>query len=227
MKPYLVRKSFSHLSSFLLLCCSLSSSVTQLSGCVSRHTHATQKRYSFRPHKKDLLAISPQSSRYLTRIVERIIRYGVQNMALTPSFHLLKTRARIALSTPDYRVYIGQGLIQSVENESQLAFIIAHELCHFEAGHFLDHSLNTREQELAADTCAVQALLKAQYSVSSLPSLFPLVYSQNDDREEMKARLTNLQTAIRREKQSRWPKERRHHFTRFRHSVMQTLNNTM
>lgn len=115
-------------------------------------------------------------------------------------FYTLKSPEINAFSTQQGIIFVTTGLISQLENEAQLAFVLAHETSHFER----EHNLNTykekgkigstryldpdeklsnyfnykQENELEADEDGVKRFLKTDYNTSAVNQAFNvLLYS--------------------------------------------------
>lgn len=69
----------------------------------------------------------------------------------------------LALSFRDGTVILSRGLIRSLNSESELAFVFAHEIGHVKLKHFYRHKLEIRD-EYMADEFAIKYLIAAGYS---------------------------------------------------------------
>jgi predicted Zn-dependent protease len=80
---------------------------------------------------------------------------------------LLDTQKSIATSLGSYVVTVSSGLIKHLSTESELAFVIAHEMSHEILGHTehmsLDNETEQPELELEADSFAIVILTAAGY----------------------------------------------------------------
>ncbi len=109
-------------------------------------------------------------------------------------FYTLKSNAANALSTDQGIVFVTTGLIAQLENEAQLAYVLAHEISHYTEKHVVEtfeynmenrFSLNierlsiySREKEYEADRLGVKLYHEAGYSRDELTSTFDvLLYS--------------------------------------------------
>jgi hypothetical protein len=101
------------------------------------------------------------------------------------SFYTTKSSYTNALSTDHGIIFISTGLIGQLTNEAQLAFVLAHEIAHFEKGHSMEkyeEYLNqrrtggaqskilefSREKENEADERGAELYSKAGYKMSEL-----------------------------------------------------------
>ena len=62
-------------------------------------------------------------------------------------------------------IYITEGMLNMCENEDQLAFVLAHELGHYEEYKRQSLHQNTKAEETAADLRAIQKMAKAGYNL--------------------------------------------------------------
>jgi hypothetical protein len=217
-----LRKSFSDLSNFFLLCFGFLILIVQLEGCSHQQPYTNDKNALFRPDREYIEQLTPFCRGYLDSVVDRIIRYGVFGLPLRPRISIVKTQERLALSVPEYHIYISKGLIQNLQSEEQLAFVIAHELCHFKEGHF-DHGLSrNKELEIAADTCAVTALTNSNYPVHAIfPVLYAVYPEEGHSSKEASMRLANLRVQVARNNQNTWSPGRSWLFSSFRRNLKQ------
>jgi predicted Zn-dependent protease len=97
----------------------------------------------------------PELERYLAAIGDRLTPDGVR-LAGGPGFRfrVLRDPSLSAFALPDGRLYVHTGLLSRVENESQLAMVLAHEMAHVIHRHAL---AVTREGGLPPIRLAVPA----------------------------------------------------------------------
>ncbi len=118
--------------------------------------------------------------------------------------YLLRSQAVNAFADGDSNIYVSLGLIAMLENESQLAFIISHEIGHIAKGHnlefylkaknidrsskgnevltnsdFDDHmivkNLYSQSLEKEADAYGIDLYLKSRYSTASINGVFDML----------------------------------------------------
>ena len=116
---------------------------------------------------RDFIIIrDPELESYLNGLVFRL----VASYSNQVSIEITKDQRLFAKSFPGGLVLVSTGLLQICASESELAFVLAHELGHIILGH---HSLavkgielsELKERELAADSFGVKALIRAGYSL--------------------------------------------------------------
>jgi len=99
------------------------------------------------------------------RIVDYINRIG--NKILTNSdkqpfdfrFSVIRSSAINAFATPGGYVYVNRGLINLVENESELASVLAHEIAHVNSRHIADIIEKSKKVNIASLAAIVGAAL--------------------------------------------------------------------
>tara|TARA_B100000508_G_scaffold141093_1_gene146568 strand:- start:79585 stop:81864 length:2280 start_codon:yes stop_codon:yes gene_type:complete len=114
-------------------------------------------------------------------------------------FFSIRTNIVNAFVTPQGNVFVTQGLIAQLENEAQLAYILAHEISHYKLNHNVNKykerievmrgggsysrrikklSNYSREKEYSADSLGIHYYQKAGYAKSELYKVFDvLAYS--------------------------------------------------
>ena len=143
----------------------------------------------------------------LSEYVRKVAKYTLrQDKKLFKElrFYVLKSTAVNAFSTDQGIIIFTTGLLSQLENEAQLAFIIAHEVSHFTETHVREgyverqnykksrgrysrmsynDAVNTlsvydKENELEADSKGIEIYLKSNYSVDEIYGAFQvLLYS--------------------------------------------------
>lgn len=69
-------------------------------------------------------------SNYISSIADSLLKDDLLTRSAL-RFYTLKSMASNAFSTDQGIIFVTTGLISQVKNEAQLAFILAHEICHF------------------------------------------------------------------------------------------------
>lgn len=157
---------------------------------------------------------STYHTNYLKNLSERLAdtfkRHGYPQIA--PRIILLNTRQPLALWPGSNFVLLSRGLIMALGTESELAFIIAHELSHQALGHspIVDESINipltssVSSQELDADRMALGITALAGYdprsAISALKNTyrFASTYTElDDDYPKLETRVNAAIDAIR------------------------------
>ncbi|MNK24678.1 TPR repeat-containing protein YfgC precursor [compost metagenome] len=135
-------------------------------------------------------------SRYLQNLGDRLIA-GNEELEGKLRFYAYNSTEANAFSTRQGIVFVTTGLIAQLTSEAQLAFVLSHEIIHYEEHHVLDlfeyatkekfYSYNerarflsnySRENELEADRLAVKMVHDAGYRTSEINKTFDvLLYS--------------------------------------------------
>ena len=108
-------------------------------------------------------------------------------------FYTLKSNATNAFATDQGIVFVTTGLLSQITSEAQLAFILAHEISHYQQEHVLDSysyqrenrsasieqmSVYSQERELEADRLGLEMYARAGYSKDEIiPTFDVLLYS--------------------------------------------------
>jgi hypothetical protein len=136
-------------------------------------------------------------SEYVTKVGKRLVSNRPELQELR--FYTLRTNIVNALSTHQGIIFVTQGLLGQIENEAQLAFILAHEIAHYTENHVVQsyvdrvdlsksrvnqenkiRTLNqySREKEFEADEIGIEIYHSAGYSKEGLYGMFDvLAYS--------------------------------------------------
>jgi beta-barrel assembly-enhancing protease len=102
--------------------------------------------------KGNFLVKNEQVNGYLTHLGERILDFS-EKAPFDFKFSIIRSAAVNAFATPGGYVYINQGLINLVENEAELAGVLAHEIAHVNGRHIaqiIDKSTKLSIASLAA-----------------------------------------------------------------------------
>jgi predicted Zn-dependent protease len=97
------------------------------------------------------LLLNEQINDYVAQLGERVLAAGDQS-PFDFQFSVIRSSAINAFATPGGYVYINQGLINLVENEAQLAGILAHEIAHVKGRHIAEQV--ERSTKLSISTLA-------------------------------------------------------------------------
>lgn len=108
-------------------------------------------------------------------------------------FYTLKSNATNAFATDQGIVFVTTGLLSQITSEAQLAFVLAHEISHYQKEHVLQSysyqrenrfasikqmSVYSKDRELEADRLGLEMYAKAGYSKDEiLPTFDVLLYS--------------------------------------------------
>jgi predicted Zn-dependent protease len=136
-------------------------------------------------------------SQYVTKVGEQLISNepGLSHLR----FYTFRSNIVNAFSTHQGIIFVSQGLIAQVENEAQLAFILAHEIAHYIEKHVIQNYIDvvdlsksrssndsklkqlsqySREKEFEADEIGIEIYHKAGYTKKNLYGMFDvLAYS--------------------------------------------------
>jgi hypothetical protein len=91
----------------------------------------------------------------MTKYVEKVAANLLKNepgLRRRLQFYVLKTNTTNALCTEPGIIFITTGLISQIENEAQLAYIIAHEIVHYQEKHLQKSFTKSKESELNPTT---------------------------------------------------------------------------
>lgn len=108
-------------------------------------------------------------------------------------FYTLKSNATNAFATDQGIVFVTTGLLSQITSEAQLAYILAHEISHFEQEHVLDSysyqrenrsasieqmSVYSKDRELEADRLGLEMYARSGYAKEEvIPTFDVLLYS--------------------------------------------------
>lgn len=133
-------------------------------------------------------------SNYINDLGQKII--GNQPDLQNLRFYTLKTNIVNAFSTNQGIIFVSQGLIAQVQNEAQLAFVLAHEIGHYIERHVIigfkermdlmsrsggisqkikQLSIYSKEKEFEADRVGIELYNVAGYNIKDLYSVFDLL----------------------------------------------------
>lgn len=152
-------------------------------------------------------------SNYLQELGDRLIE-GNPDLEGKLRFYAYNSTEANAFSTRQGIVFVTTGLIAQLTSEAQLAFVLSHEIIHYEEHHVLDlfeyatkekfYSYNerarflsnySRENELEADRLAVKMVHDAGYRLSEINKTFDVLLYSYLPFEELKLDKTYFNTA--------------------------------
>lgn len=84
--------------------------------------------------KLDILVQNERVNEYINRLGNAVLSQS-SNVLFPFRFSVIKSSAVNAFATPGGYIYVNRGLINLVENESQLAGVLAHEIAHVNSRH--------------------------------------------------------------------------------------------
>ena len=102
--------------------------------------------------KANAISQNERANTFLARLGERILAHS-DKAPFDFKFSIIRSSAINAFATPGGYVYVNQGLITLVENEGELAGVLAHEIAHVNGRHIseiLDRSQKIGLSALAA-----------------------------------------------------------------------------
>jgi predicted Zn-dependent protease len=110
------------------------------------------KEFYDKIEKAGALSKNEQANAFISRLGERILAHS-DNAPFEFKFSIIRSAAINAFATPGGYIYVNQGLITQVENEAQLAGVLAHEIAHVNGRHIseiIDKSTAINIASLAA-----------------------------------------------------------------------------
>jgi beta-barrel assembly-enhancing protease len=132
-------------------------------------------------------------SNYVSEVADKLLKKRYASLRGKLRFYTIKSNASNALSTDQGIVFVTTGLLSQLTSEAQLAFILAHEIAHYQEKHVVESfeyrnqrnrntikqlSVYSKEKELIADKVGIEIYNAAGYSKSQLLSSFDvLMYS--------------------------------------------------
>jgi beta-barrel assembly-enhancing protease len=85
---------------------------------------------------------------YLMDLVHRLLPPGTREAGVSPSVHVLINPSLNAFAYPTGAIYVHSGLVARLENEAQLATVLAHEVSHIVQRHTIRHLRQERNKDL-------------------------------------------------------------------------------
>ncbi len=111
---------------------------------------------------------------YLNEVLEVIVAANPELQEIAPRVYVLRTPEVNAFAVDQGMVFVSIGLLAQLEDEAQLAIILAHELAHIKEEHGLDGFLeearidrrtnNSRKERLSSEQFDLAAVEKNNYS---------------------------------------------------------------
>jgi predicted Zn-dependent protease len=105
-----------------------------------------------REHRKFKSSLSilrdPILEDYLLDLVHRLLPPGTREAGVFPAVHVLINPALNAFTYPTGAIYVHSGLVARLENEAQLATVLAHEISHIVQRHTIRHLRQERNKDL-------------------------------------------------------------------------------
>ncbi len=148
---------------------------------------------------------------YLDSVVLRLVaamQHGPRSSSIpTPQLEVLATQTPIAISPGGGFILVSKGLFLSLQNEAELAFVLAHELGHEKLGHLtqLQHQAPSEEDllhwEYEADHYGIGLMAVAGYDPR--PAIAGLIHSYRALARTLNVPLTAAQSSSHPDLQSR------------------------
>jgi beta-barrel assembly-enhancing protease len=105
-----------------------------------------------REHRKLSVSSSllrdPVLEEYLADVASRLLPPGTLDAGVSPSVHVLINPSLNAFAYPTGAIYVHSGLLARLENEAQLATVLAHEIAHVVHRHAIRHLREERTKDL-------------------------------------------------------------------------------
>jgi beta-barrel assembly-enhancing protease len=139
-----------------LLCAACASRLPPLSVSGQAFTPASDEALLWeratREHRKLSLSAAllrdPILEEYLADVVHRLLPPGTIEAGVSPSVHILINPSLNAFAYPTGAIYVHSGLLARLENEAQLAAVLAHETAHIVHRHAIRHLREERNKDL-------------------------------------------------------------------------------
>jgi predicted Zn-dependent protease len=90
----------------------------------------------------------PVLEEYLVDMAHRLLPPGTLEAGVSPSVHVLINPSLNAFAYPTGAIYMHSGLLARLENEGQLATVLAHEIAHIVHRHAIRHLREERNKDL-------------------------------------------------------------------------------
>jgi hypothetical protein len=145
-----------------------------------------------------MVLFGDETTKYVERVASELLK-DEPKLRKELQFYVIKSNVTNALSTDQGIIFITLGLLAQIENEAQLAYILAHEISHYQERHIekafvknsepakrserIDAQIerlsnHSKEAELEADKLALKLYHKAGYAKSEINAVFDvLMYS--------------------------------------------------
>ncbi|MBN2438804.1 MAG: M48 family metalloprotease [Deltaproteobacteria bacterium] len=161
------------------------------------------KEFYEKLQKGEFLLQNEQVNDYITLLGKRVLAFS-EKAPFDFRFSIIRSSAINAFATPGGYVYVNQGLINLVENEAELAGVLAHEIGHVNGRHIaetIDRSTKLNISTLAAIIAGAflggggdLTAAVASFSVATATSL-SLKYSREQEEAADRAGLSYLVAA--------------------------------
>jgi len=149
-KKEILKKGVFYCSLFLLITVFTSSTAT--ASFTLDDEKKLGKEFYEKLFKDNLILENDKANAYLNRLGELILSHS-DKLPFTYRFSIINSNGINAFATPGGYVYVNLGLINLVENEGELAGVLAHEIAHINGRHIaemVDRSTKVNISTLAA-----------------------------------------------------------------------------
>lgn len=151
-----------------------------------------------------LVLFNDEVTNYVNEVLEVILEANPKLKRKKPRAYVLQSPIVNAFATDQGIVFVSLGLLANLENEAQLAYILSHELTHIEKRHtinsflknkdidkekdksllrrsafdqkMLAKSIYSQKLETEADHYGLELFKKTDYSTTTLPTVFEILY---------------------------------------------------
>jgi hypothetical protein len=158
-----------------------------------------------------------QLSNYVNDVANNILKNFEFSRKKEIEFFVVKSPYVNAFTTNEGKIFVSTALIAQLETEAQLAFILSHEVAHFEKGHvlkgylfdkkvednsssrysnensLLKKSAYSQEKEIDADTRGLEIFLKSKYNKKSILGVFDILQFSHLPIDEIKFEPTSFE----------------------------------
>ncbi|MEL6865794.1 MAG: M48 family metallopeptidase [Bacteroidota bacterium] len=179
----------------------------------SRKTKKDQKQFILQSNfiiddlmQSGLVLFNDPVTEYLNEVLALLVQANPELKRRKPRAYALRSPEVNAFATDQGLIFVTLGLLANLENEAQLAYILAHELVHVNKRHTLNMYLETKDIEknnrkqkkvlsessfdrqllaknlhskkieMEADNYGLEYYLKTDYSKTSLPTVFDVLF---------------------------------------------------
>lgn len=136
---------------------------------------------------------------YVSKIGKKVLEKSKFKNKDQVEFFVVKSPYVNAFTTNEGKIFVSVGLLAQLETEAQLAYILCHEIAHFEHNHVLEgflfdrgvdkksknryssgssllkKSIYSKSKELEADEEGLELFIKTKYSTTSLVGVFDIL----------------------------------------------------
>lgn len=146
---------------------------------------------------------------YLNKIADKLLKKDTE-LREKLRFYTLKSNSSNAFSTEQGIVFVTTGLISQITSEAQIAFILAHEIAHYQEHHVVESfsyatknrrssieqmSVYSKDKELTADEKGLEMYRDAGYSKDEIVRTFDVLMYSYLPFDEIEINLSYFQTS--------------------------------